>query len=52
LGLKKILLKTAIKYWGDYSSTWHNAINDYPGQARLMHRITLAGGALEAASKQ
>lgn len=41
----------SVAIW-DNRSTWHNAINDYPGQARLMHRITLAGGALEAASKQ
>ena len=42
--------------WGDGSmafwdnrATWHFAINDYHGQKRLMHRITLEGEPLRAA---
>ena len=38
----------SVAIW-DNRSTWHTAKNDYPGQARLMHRITLAGNALAAA---
>ncbi len=32
----------------DNRTTWHNAINDYQGHAREMHRITLTGEALAA----
>jgi len=32
----------SIAFW-DYRCAQHNAINDYPGRRRLMHRITLAG---------
>lgn len=32
----------------DNRTTWHNALNDYPGYAREMHRITLSGEALAA----
>ena len=34
--------KDAIAFW-DNRATWHQAQNDYPGERRLMHRITLAG---------
>lgn len=32
----------------DNRTTWHNALNDYHGFAREMHRITLSGEALAA----
>ncbi|MGH8690870.1 MAG: TauD/TfdA dioxygenase family protein, partial [Burkholderiales bacterium] len=32
----------SLAFW-DNRCTQHNAINDYHGQRRVMHRITLAG---------
>jgi taurine dioxygenase len=39
----------SIAFW-DNRATWHYAANDYHGTRRLMHRITVAGCALEAAA--
>ena len=41
--------KGSIAIW-DNRATHHCALNDYQGQFRLMHRITIEGEALEAAS--
>ena len=38
----------SVAIW-DNRATWHNAKNDYRGQRREMHRITLEGCPLEAA---
>lgn len=37
----------SVAIW-DNRTTWHNALNDYHGHAREMHRITLSGEALAA----
>ncbi len=37
----------SVAIW-DNRVTWHNAVNDYHGHAREMHRITLSGQALAA----
>jgi taurine dioxygenase len=36
----------SIAFW-DNLMTWHYALNDYHGYRRLMHRITVAGQALQ-----
>ena len=36
----------SIAFW-DNRSTWHLAVNDYHGQRRLMHRITITGTRLK-----
>lgn len=36
-----------LAFW-DNRATWHWAVNDYPGQRRMMHRITLEGVRLAA----
>ena len=38
----------AVAMW-DNRATWHTAKNDYQGEFRLLHRITLAGAPLKAA---
>jgi taurine dioxygenase len=35
----------SIAFW-DNRCTWHNALNDYHGERRLMHRITIEGSEL------
>lgn len=39
--------KNSLTIW-DNRATWHKAMNDYQGQAREMHRVTINGNALEA----
>jgi len=39
--------KGSIAFW-DNRCTWHYAVNDYHGESRLMHRITLSGCTLES----
>lgn len=38
----------SLAFW-DNRATWHYALNDYHGDQRLMHRITVSGHALTAA---
>ena len=37
----------SLAFW-DNRATWHYAVNDYQGERRLMHRITIEGCALVA----
>jgi taurine dioxygenase len=38
----------SMAFW-DNRATWHYAVNDYHGDRRLMHRITIEGVGLEPA---
>ena len=37
----------SVAFW-DNRATWHYALDDYPGELRRMHRVTVDGGELEA----
>ena len=39
----------SIAFW-DNRATWHCALNDYPTETRLMHRITIEGARLQGAA--
>ena len=41
-GYRFVWQKGSIAFW-DNRATWHYAVNDYQGERRLMHRITIEG---------
>ncbi|MDH3451190.1 MAG: TauD/TfdA family dioxygenase [Gammaproteobacteria bacterium] len=41
--------RRAVAVW-DNRATWHRSMNDYDGELRLMHRVTLEGVPLESAA--
>jgi taurine dioxygenase len=40
----------SIAFW-DNRATWHYALNDYQGQRRLMHRITVQGSPIPSTAQ-